>query len=58
MYSKTYLKGHGHLNVKVKVTKYQGQFKKKRFSVLDCNCFWDLCVTRMVCLRLKGINVD
>ena len=49
------IKVQGHL--KVKVTQYQGQMSKNQFYVLDCKCFCDLCVMRMVRLRVKGILV-
>ena len=58
--TKTYLKGQGHLKVKVKVTEYNEErgVKLKEINFLSfCKCFCDLCVTRMVCLGLKGILV-
>ena len=51
------IKGQGNFKVKVKAAQYQGQLLKKSIYVLDCKCFCDLCVTRMVHLRLKGILV-
>ena len=40
--TKTYLKGPGHLKIKVKVTQYHGQMKENWFSD-NCKCFCDLC---------------
>ena len=42
------IEGQDHLKVKVKDAQYQGQLLKNQFYVLDCKCFCDLCVTRMV----------
>ena len=53
--TKTYLKGQGHL--KVKVTQCQGQIKRNKFSVY-CKYFCHLHVMWMVHLWLKGILVS
>ena len=47
-FTKTSLKGQGHLKFKINITQYQGQVKGNQISV--CKCFCDLCVTQMVCL--------
>ena len=46
-------KSQGH----VKVTQYQGLKLKNQVEPLNCKCFCDLCVTRVVRLRPKGILV-
>ena len=35
---------------------HSGQMKRNKFS-LDCKCFFDRCVTWIVCFRLKGVLV-